>query len=91
MAQSTSKSLTFEYALKVFLLDGQTRNLSEKTLATYRQQLNWAFEFLRDSGADQLSDVTSIQLKSYIVHSGQCVGNGATICQSSRPAPHQAS
>ncbi len=67
MAQKALDSLTPEFALKVFVLDGQARNLSLKTLTTYEQQLTWFIDFARGQGVDYLADVRSHHLKSYLV------------------------
>jgi hypothetical protein len=39
MHRKASDPLSLDFALKVFLLDGQARNLSPKTLAAYEEQL----------------------------------------------------
>lgn len=44
----TAKQLTLqtEFALDVFILDTQARNLSPRTVRYYRQQIDWFAQFL---------------------------------------------
>lgn len=57
-----------QLALEAFLLDGQSRNLSLRTLKYYREQLVWFFEYLPEVTSDSLAQITPHTIRSYLVH-----------------------
>ena len=57
-----------QLALEAFLLDGQARSLSPRTLKFYREQLNWFFQYTGTAGVDTLADITPHLIRSYLVH-----------------------
>lgn len=68
MAQKAAQQLTLVFAHKLFVLDGQARNLSPKTLAVYGEQLTWFEQYAVAADVTLLSDVEPALLKSYLIH-----------------------
>ena len=68
MSHRTTDQLTLVLALKVFLLDGQARNLSEKTLRTYEQQLTWFIDYVDSLVITHIGDVRPDHLNGYLVN-----------------------
>lgn len=65
--RTPSDQLTLDFALKMFLLDGQARNLSPKTFATYEKQIAWFSDFAQTQEIQSLADVHSHRLKNYLL------------------------
>jgi len=57
-----------QLAVEAFFLDGQSRNLSPRTLKFYRDQLNWFFAYLGEQGCHDLNAVTPSTVRSYLVY-----------------------
>lgn len=55
-------------ALHGFYLDRRTQNRSETTLIWYEQRLGYLVRWLLEQGAKQLENVTTMQLRAFVVH-----------------------
>ncbi len=54
-------------AVDLFLLDGEARRLTPKTLTYYRDQLRYFLTYLKDQAIDNLQDLTAGHVRSYLV------------------------
>ncbi len=60
MPRTSPDTLTLDFAVKPFLFDGQARNLSQKTLYNYEQQLGWFVSFVGAQGIHRLNDIQPV-------------------------------
>lgn len=55
------------HAVTAFLVDRQSRNLSNNTLTHYRQELDFFTDFLDTQGVTMLQDLTADDIRRYLV------------------------
>jgi integrase/recombinase XerD len=56
------------FALEVFLLDAQARNLSPRTLRYYRQQIGWFADYLVCHDCHQLDQISPHHIRAYLLY-----------------------
>lgn len=59
---------TTGFALDVFLMDGQARNLSPRTIHGYRQQITWFQEYLALQSCHHLAEITPHHIRAYLLY-----------------------
>lgn len=66
----TPQSLTLQtdFALEVFLIDAQARNLSPRTIRYYRQQIAWFAQYLARHDCHDLGHITSHHIRAYLIY-----------------------
>jgi site-specific recombinase XerD len=74
----TTLELSLQYALRDFLLDCQTSNLSPRTLDFYRDKLRPFVSFLEHYGATSVSDLTPTRVREYLTDFASTHSPGGT-------------
>lgn len=57
-----------EFVLRMFLTDGQARNLRPRTIEYYRTQLTWFLGYVAQSGGATVEDITPYLVRAYLVY-----------------------
>lgn len=57
-----------ELALEAFLLDGQARALSPRTIRYYRQQITWFTDYLALQSCHHLAQITPHHIRGYLLY-----------------------